>query len=130
MQSSASHEEDQSPITFAKYGIEAWGTAIFDDKVRLIDDRGNSIALYPFLKLQGECGEVAEKLGKIMRDNGGIVTQESKHALMLELGDILWYVNACARVLGYPLSTVAWENIAKLRSRKERGKLQGSGDDR
>ena len=47
-----------------------------------------------------------------------------------ELGDILWYVAACASELGINLSYIAERNTAKLLSRQERGVLGGSGDER
>lgn len=86
--------------------------------------------LYVTLGLVGESGEFADKLKKIYRDNGGELTGEKRHALKLELGDVLWYAAAIATELGYDLADVAGSNIAKLASRKERGTLAGSGDNR
>ena len=50
--------------------------------------------------------------------------------LRAELGDILWFVAGIAEVMGWNLSEVAQENIAKLASRKERGVIDGNGDNR
>jgi NTP pyrophosphatase (non-canonical NTP hydrolase) len=47
-----------------------------------------------------------------------------------ELGDVLWYLSALATELDTNLSSVADKNIQKLFSRKERGVLKGSGDNR
>jgi NTP pyrophosphatase (non-canonical NTP hydrolase) len=47
-----------------------------------------------------------------------------------ELGDILWYINAVAHLLGSNLEEVAKANNEKLASRKNRGVLSGSGDNR
>ena len=47
-----------------------------------------------------------------------------------ELGDVLWYLTRSANELGYSLVDVAEINLIKLTSRKERGVLQGSGDER
>ena len=43
---------------------------------------------------------------------------------------MLWYVAQVATDLGESLEAVAQANLAKLRSRKERGRLRGDGDDR
>ena len=47
-----------------------------------------------------------------------------------EIGDVLWYCAALAKDLNMPLAKIAAKNKEKLLSRKERGTLQGSGDDR
>lgn len=86
--------------------------------------------IYPTIKLAGETGEVSEKVGKTIRDNGGIFSEEGKVALIKELGDVLWYVSALADDLGYNLEHVALTNMGKLNSRKDRGVVHGSGDER
>lgn len=47
-----------------------------------------------------------------------------------ELGDVLWYLTASARELGYSLQDVAEINAVKLLDRKNRGVIQGNGDTR
>ena len=47
-----------------------------------------------------------------------------------ELGDILWFAAGIAEVMGWILEEVAQENIDKLASRKERGVIDGNGDNR
>ena len=86
--------------------------------------------LYPTLGLCGEAGEVAEKVKKMVRDDGGELTPERRAALAGELGDVLWYVAQLATEAGLELDEIADANLAKLRSRQERAVLQGSGDDR
>jgi NTP pyrophosphatase (non-canonical NTP hydrolase) len=86
--------------------------------------------IYITLKLNGEAGELAEKVGKVMRDEGGILSEEKRHLMILELGDQLWYIAAAAKELGKDLNYVATANLAKLASRQERNKLSGSGDNR
>ena len=107
------------PKTFNKYQERASATAIYDNKFSV---------LYPALGLAGEAGEVADKVKKIIRDNKSLV--EEKEGIAKELGDVLWYVNAIARDIGYSLEEVAEMNLVKLESRKERGTLQGNGDNR
>jgi NTP pyrophosphatase (non-canonical NTP hydrolase) len=85
---------------------------------------------YATLGLAGEAGEIANKVKKIIRDNKGEISQEIKDKLRDELGDVLWYISALATELDTNLSSVADKNIQKLFSRKERGVLKGSGDNR
>ncbi len=86
--------------------------------------------IYPTLKLAGEAGEFAEKVGKILRDRDGRIDEETRAALADELGDVMWYVAEVATVLDLDLDDVGECNIEKLRSRAERGVIQGSGDRR
>jgi len=115
----------ESGMTLQEYENQARSTARYPQEVTL---------LYPTLKLAGEAGEVAEKLGKAMRDAGWLpgqaVPDELRDALVKELGDVLWYVASVAVDLGSSLEEVAEVNVAKLASRAERGVIHGSGDDR
>ncbi len=65
-----------------------------------------------------------------MRDNEGVFDTKSKEAIKLELGDVLWYVSQLASELGFELEEVADANLKKLFSRKSRGRISGSGDNR
>ena len=73
--------------------------------------------LYPTLGLCGEAGEVAEKVKKMVRDDGGELTAARRDALAGELGDVLWYLAQLATEAGLDLGDVAEANLAKLRSR-------------
>jgi NTP pyrophosphatase (non-canonical NTP hydrolase) len=86
--------------------------------------------IYPTLGLCGEAGEVAEKVKKVIRDDGSRFTLETTSAIELELGDVLWYVAQLANELGIDLDRVAQRNLDKLTFRQQRGTLQGSGDNR
>ena len=98
-------------------------------KTALYPDVGCN-AIYPTLGLVGEAGEIADKVKKILRDKKGLFDKESKDAIKLELGDVLWYIAQLSSELGYELEEIAYANLVKLRSRKSRGKIQGSGDNR
>lgn len=84
--------------------------------------------LYCSLGLASEAGEVAGKVKKMMRD--GDPARELRNKVIEELGDTLWYAARVADELSINLEVVAHENLAKLQSRKQRGTLGGSGDDR
>jgi len=82
------------------------------------------------LGLSDESGEVLGKFKKLLRDKKGVMSSDDKKEIMKELGDVLWYVNSTAHLLGYSLDDVARANLDKLSSRQARGVLHGSGDNR
>lgn len=85
---------------------------------------------YASLGLAGEAGEVADKIKKLIRDKGGNLSDEDRIDIAREVGDTVWYAAYLCHLLGILFGDVAAANIAKLKDRKERGKLQGSGDNR
>ena len=85
---------------------------------------------YPILGLCGEAGELANKWKKVIRDDGGILTPETRARLIDELGDVLWYVGCIANELEVMLDEVYLLNDHKLLSRQAEGTLRGSGDER
>lgn len=90
---------------------------------------GDSI-IYPTLGLASEAGEVAGKVKKVLRDNGGVFTLAAKEAIAYEISDCTWYLAAIASDLGYTLDRIAEMNITKLEDRRARGVIHGSGDTR
>ncbi len=109
-------------MDFNQYQKNAFSTARYPDK-------GKNI-FYPVLGLCGESGEVAEKVKKVIRDNNGQVSENTKLELAKELGDVLWYIAALATELELDMNEIAEKNIEKLFSRRDRGKIKGSGDNR
>ena len=109
-------------MTFNDYQKESRKTAVYPD----LDNN----YIYPTLGLSGEAGEVSEKIKKIIRDKGGIISDEDKKEIAKELGDVLWYISQIASELDLELDLVAKQNIDKLLSRLERGRIQGNGDNR
>lgn len=113
--------EDASDMRFNQYQERALSTALpqahgFDPGI-----------VYCTLGLNGEAGEVAEKVKKWIR---GDLTDLNIEAVAYELGDVLWYLSVLAANIGYSLSEIAQMNVDKLASRRERDLLKGSGDDR
>ena len=92
--------------------------------------QAGSNLLYPTLGLCGESGEVAEKIKKMVRDEGGVLSDERRQALSKEMGDTLWYLAQLATEAQLDLDEIAEDNLAKLLSRRERNRLNGSGDNR
>ena len=86
---------------------------------------------YLALGMTSEAGEVAGKVKKLIRDGEDVEGFEMKKlAIASEIGDVLWYCAMMAKEVGVPLNDIMKENLKKLHSRKERGTLSGSGDDR
>jgi len=108
-------------MTFEEYQQEAVKTAIYKKEDNIV---------YPAIGLANEVGEVMGKIKKVLRDSDGEFNTETNYAIAMECGDALWYMAALLRDLGVNFDTVAQNNIQKLRSRQERGVLQGSGDER
>lgn len=107
--------------SFFEYERMAGGFALYPEA-----GTGSSLALaYCALGLTGEAGEYSEKVKKLIRDG-----KLDKPLAAKELGDVLWYLTASARELGYTLSDLAEINIVKLSDRQQRGVLQGVGDER
>ena len=109
-------------MDFDEYQDKSSSTAVYPDI-------GHNF-VYPTLGLADESGEVVGKIKKVIRDDGGIMTEEKKIEIKKELGDVLWYLSQLATELNIKLSEVAEANIEKLASRMDRGVLQGSGDNR
>ena len=109
-------------MTAELYQYEATKTAIFPKEKALE---------YLALGLTSEAGEVAGKVKKLIRDGEDVEGFELKKiAIAAEIGDVLWYCAMMAREVGVPLNTIMQENLEKLHSRKQRGTLKGSGDNR
>lgn len=109
-------------MTFEEYQKLSRETAIYSEKDKNF--------VYPTLGLVGEAGEVAEKIKKVLRDKNRIITEEIKKDIAKEMGDVLWYLSQLATELDLSLEKIASLNIDKLSSRKKRGTLHGSGDNR
>jgi len=86
--------------------------------------------VYPVLGLVNEAGEVAGKVKKIFRDDGGKLGLERLEMLSKELGDVLWYLSQTCTELGLELDEVAKLNVERLADRKARGVISGDGDNR
>jgi NTP pyrophosphatase (non-canonical NTP hydrolase) len=113
-------------LTFARYQEMAQKTAFYYPATS---------GIYALIGLIGEVGEFSGKVKKIMRgdtpdqtlDN---ISEATRHELIKELGDVLWYLSEISRWLGVGLGEVAQGNLQKLALRQERGTIKGDGDDR
>ena len=96
-------------MKFEEYQVAASLTALYPRRKENLE--------YPTLGLAGEAGEVANIVKKIERDHAGVITEEVRNKLKDELGDVLWYISACADELGLTLAEIAEYNVKKLAKR-------------
>lgn len=120
---------DSSTLSFQQYQELSSETAIYPTTFQGMPDDMAGI-FYTVLGLCGEAGEIANKVKKIWRDSGGLVTPEDLKMLAKETGDVQWYLSQFSKNLDIALGEIAKGNLEKLFSRKERGTLQGDGDSR
>lgn len=109
---------------------------------------------YMLLNLVGEVGELSSKIAKAIRKKQvsiGGKTSIGRNCFMVrdddpamldfdvlafdeelkkEAGDILWQLSGLCSIMGWKLNDVAQMNLDKLASRKERGVIDGDGDNR
>ncbi len=111
-------------MTFEEYQKAAITTAIKSHDDPLLQ---NSVWV---MGIAGEAGEVVEKWKKAIAYRGGEFSNEEFADFKKELPDVIWYIAVLADSLGLSLDELMQENIAKLASRKQRGVLKGSGDNR
>ena len=110
---------------------------------------------YMMFGLVEEVGELAGKISKGIRKgissiglDGEVVEQVSpdevksndiyfldaaenqRDSIKKELGDVMWMVAGITDELGWSLEEICQENLRKLADRKERGVIDGYGDNR
>lgn len=93
--------------------------------------------LHALIGLSGEVGELHEKVKKLHRDEISkcqsmddvrakyVIAQDE---IKKELGDIAYYLCRCMDQYGIDADDVLVDNLRKIRDRKARGVLSGSGD--
>lgn len=104
-----------------RYQLMSQRTAVYPD----VGTGSQAAVNYCIVGLCGEVGEIANKWKKVLRGDSTIQPD-----IASEIGDVLWYLARLSEELGYFLSVMAEMNLAKLKDRKARDALQGSGDDR
>jgi len=115
-----------------EYQKWAESTAIYEDQ----GEQGGLI--YAIMGMVGEAGELANEMKKILRDDNTTthkrsdmsratkyLTRERRDKMVLELGDVLWYIAAVARELNVAMSNVAQANVIKLMQRMAENTVHG-----
>lgn len=115
---------DMTDIEASEYQHRAGETAVYPG---IGSTQG---LLYTALGLAGEAGEVANKVKKVIRDDGGVLTDERRAQIEKEAGGVAWYLAQLSFELGTPLGAIMRENLAILEARQESGTIHGDGDER
>ncbi len=106
---------------YKKHCLETW--IYSKDLYSSIELKDYTRALFGLI---GEAGEVAEVYKKYLR--GDFINIEER--LEQELGDVLYYIMIICDLFNLDINKVLVLNIKKLKSRKERNKIKGDGDNR
>jgi len=106
---------------FEQYQINLWNTISYDKK--------GKNQLHCVLGL-GRSGEIQNIVKKIMRDDSGVLRDDKKGKIVENLKELMKFVSLLCSELEVELIDVAQKNIDKLNSRKDRGVITGSGDNR
>jgi NTP pyrophosphatase (non-canonical NTP hydrolase) len=115
-----------SDISFDAYQMATAETAIYPEA-----NEGTPAAInYCLVGAAGEIGEIMNKWGKAIRDNGSQLNYADRTDMGKEIGDVLWFLTRAADEMGLSVEAILIGNLEKLRSRKARGVLSGSGDNR
>jgi len=109
-----------SDLTFSKYQTDSKSTDLYAQF-------GDSLLMH-CLGLTGEVGELAEKIKKVIRNDGRIFDATNLPAIQKEIGDILWYLAQIATDLGIDLGESASQNREKLLDRQARDVIKSVGD--
>lgn len=93
--------------------------------------------------LHEEAGELQGKVDKAIRKGKAVINAnqlcllgdsaenaELRENMVKELGDVMWAAACIAEVLGIPLEVICQRNLDKLADRKNRGTIDGAGDNR
>lgn len=125
-----------------EYCLETYETAIYPEDEHKID--------YLMLGLISEVGELAGIFKRIYRDTDidlknnetskieavldmfdpDLCNEALREKVILELGDIMWYLARISIELDIPLEYILERNITKLKNRKLNHTLKGNGDNR
>ena len=78
------------------------------------EKKNNFDIKYMALGLGGEVGELLNEIKKLERDDNNIITTQRKEKILLEMGDILWYLQGLGRRFNISIETMLNSNIDKL----------------
>lgn len=78
-------------------------------------EKGRDLLAYLIFGLMEETGEVAARLKHMMSGGRKVPSSPDRGSLLLELGDVLWYLATLSAALDLNLEEIAAANLRKLR---------------
>ena len=90
------------------------------EEMSMADGVKTSHLLTAALGLPGEAGEFADHVKKIFF-HGKAYDDDRREAMILELGDVMWYVMQACEALEVSLEEVVYDNVDKLSERHPDG---------
>lgn len=90
---------------------------------RTAQEQINDSILYAGLGLTSEAGEVAGEIKKVLRNDGGRLTEDRKERILDELSDVLWYVQLISDLIDTDLPEIIEHLDFKLSGRVVRGEI-------
>lgn len=88
------------------------------ERTAVYPEQGYSVGkMYCALGLAGEAGEVCENVKKMFRNDNGKLSVKRRDDIMMELGDVIWYVSNMAREVDAGLDECVDMMLEKLADR-------------
>ena len=123
-------ENSQFEIDYDKYiefvdlmtSKQSKNNSDFIERLQELDDKGVNFSrlMTAAVGINAEGGEFMEIVKKIAFQ-GKDWTPENRRHLIIELGDVMWYIAQACISLGVRLEDVVWENTQKLMKRYPEG---------
>lgn len=114
------------PLDFDQYQRRTERTAIGFSTSDSEDVTRDEAIVFNALGVNGEAGEIAEKVKKYRREGDEDYFDDVRG----EIGDCIWYMARLCDEIGVSFEAVAESNLRKLADRKQRGQITGEGDER
>ena len=88
------------------------------DRLVQLDEKGANIErlLTAGVGINAECGEFLEIINKMIFQ-GKPFNEDNRHHMIVELGDVMWYVAQACMALGVTIDEVIAGNVTKLEKR-------------
>ena len=107
----ANHQKLDSLEQLATHAQRSQDLALHGDAQRHVhsDQR-----VHHAIGLGGEVGEVLNEIKKLERDDNNMLSNQRREKIIIELGDVMWYLTGICNRLNCSIEDVLKNNIEKL----------------